>query len=69
MTRYDVKGTGSTQTFVDVMRERNDGFEVLITCSCDNHQKTVREFIERPLFDTCVRTGYLTRRRPDAGLQ
>ena len=59
MIQYKVKGEGSVDTYLEVTRERDDGFEVQITCVCDNYSKTVREFIDRPLFESCVRTGFL----------
>ena len=60
MKHYKVKGSGSVDTYLQIMREREDGFEVIITSVCENYSKTIRDFIDRPLFDACLRTGYLT---------
>lgn len=59
MIQYRVKSSGSVETYMEILREQKEGFEVLITCICENYRKTVRDYLDRELFDACIRTGFL----------
>ena len=60
MIQYKVKSSEGVQSFLEIQKERTDGYDVLITCVYEDYQKEMTEFINRHLFDICVRTGYLT---------
>lgn len=60
MIQYKVKSSEGVQSFLEITKERNDGYDVLITCVYEDYKKEMREFINSHLFDICVRTGYLT---------
>ncbi|MFI3258098.1 MAG: hypothetical protein R3Y36_07360 [Spirochaetales bacterium] len=45
--------------FLTVERETEDGFVVRIVRDLDGYEKVTTDFIERKLFESCLRTGYL----------
>lgn len=59
MVHYKVKGSGST--IMEIIEEQAEGFIVSIIQNFENCQKTTRDFITKELFDSCLRTGYLTK--------
>ncbi|MEW5817328.1 MAG: hypothetical protein AB1798_18270 [Spirochaetota bacterium] len=59
MIQYKVKGNEGIDTYVEVVKENQDGYDVVITCVCEDYKKEIKEYISRQLFDTCLRTGYL----------
>ena len=61
MIQYKVKGSKGIDTFVEITAEHEQGFDVLITSVCDGYKKEMHEYITRDLFETCLRTGYLTK--------
>jgi hypothetical protein len=60
MIQYRVKSSEGIQSFLEVTKEQSDGFNVRITCIYEDYKKEMNEFINRQLFETCLRTGYLT---------
>jgi hypothetical protein len=60
MIQYKVKSSEGVNSFLEITKERTDGFEVVITCIYEDYKKELKEFINKQLFDTCLRTGYLT---------
>ncbi len=59
MIQYKVKGSKGFDTFLEVKKEKKDGYDVVITCVYDDYKKEMKEFINKRLFETCLRTGYL----------
>ena len=59
MIQYRVKSPEGTQKFVEIEREHPDGYEVVVTNIYEDYKKEHKEFINRHLFETCLRTGYL----------
>jgi hypothetical protein len=59
MIQFKVKGNEGFDTFLEIVKEKKDGYEVLITCVYEDYKKEMKEFINKRLFDTCLRTGYL----------
>ena len=58
--RYIVNGSSSTKKFLEVVREHNSGYEVEITCIGENYSTSTTDFMSRNLFESCVRTGYIS---------
>lgn len=56
---YRVKGISGLDTHMRVLRENDEGFEILITTRTESRTRTSQEFISRSLLDSCLRTGYL----------
>lgn len=61
MIYYKVKGTGTVKTYLEILSEQDAGYDVRITSEYEDYSKTMDEFMSRELFDTCLRTGYLTK--------
>ena len=59
MIQYRVKSSEGVQSFLEVTREKSDGYDVRITCIYEDYKKEMNEFINKQLFETCLRTGYL----------
>ena len=61
MIQYVVKGTGRIKTYLEIVRETDSGYDVRITSEYEDCSKTMDEYMSKELFDSCLRTGYLTR--------
>jgi hypothetical protein len=61
MSQYKVKGNEGFDTFLEIVKEKSDGYDVRITCVYEDYKKETEEFINKRLFETCIRTGYLQR--------
>ena len=58
-TQYQVKGIAGVKTYLEVLHERRDGYDILITSVKDKSVKESHDYISRHLLEMCVRTGYL----------
>jgi hypothetical protein len=61
MAYYTLKTIGKTRDYISVIRETEDGFVVRIVRDKDGYDEVTTDFISRSLFDSCIRTGYLTK--------
>ncbi len=59
MIQYKVKEGSGVDTYLEIVKEYEDGFDVLIISVCDNYKKETTEYMSRKLLETCLRTGYL----------
>lgn len=55
---YRIKGAG--EQYLKVTKETKNGFSVVITRVESGWKEETREFMPRSLFETCLRTDYLT---------
>ena len=46
--------------YLTVEKELDDGFVIRIVRDKDGYEEIVTDFISKVLFDSCIRTGYLT---------
>ena len=60
MKAYKVKGTVGRTEILEVLREKPEGYQVKITRNYSDWKEEKREFMPRELFETCLRTSYLT---------
>ncbi len=60
MIQYKIKSSEGVNSFMEILKEQHDGYEVIITCIYEDYKKEMKEFLNKQLFDTCLRTGYLT---------
>ena len=58
--RYALKSHYSND-YLTVEKELEDGFVVRIVRDKDGYEETVTDFISKILFESCIRTGYLTK--------
>ena len=61
MGTYTLKSIGSANDYMTIERELDDGFVVRIVRDRDGYDEVTTDFISRTLFDSCVRTGYITK--------
>ena len=60
MKTYTLKSIGKNTDYMTIIREMDDGFVVRIVRDLDGYQDVKTDYISRELFDSCIRTGYLT---------
>ncbi len=61
MGTYTLKSIGSNSDYMTVVREMDDGYVVRIVRDKDGYDDVTTDYISKALFESCVRTGYLTK--------
>ncbi|MCQ2611237.1 MAG: hypothetical protein MJ169_05755 [Treponema sp.] len=61
MGTYTLKSIGKSTDYMTIMNEIDDGYVVKIVRDRDGYSEIKTDFISHSLFDSCVRTGYLTK--------
>ena len=61
MKSYTLKSIGKTTDFMTIVRETDDGYVVRIVRDKDGFSDVTTDFISKALFESCLRTGYLTK--------
>jgi hypothetical protein len=61
MDEYKVKGSEGVQTYLSILGEEGDGYNVKIKTVTEYNTKEVYQHLSRHLFEACLRTGYLTK--------
>lgn len=61
MGSYTLKSLGNSSDYMTILREMDDGYVVRIVRDKDGYTDVTTDFISKTLFDSCVRTGYLTK--------
>jgi len=61
MECYSLKGHASSNDYMMIMREMDEGYVVRIVRDKDGYEDITTDFISRDLFESCVRTGYVTK--------
>ena len=60
MKSYTLKSIGKNTDYLTIMREMEDGFVVRIVRDLDGYEDIKTDYISKELFESCIRTGYLT---------
>ena len=60
MKSYTLKSIGKNTDYMTILREMEDGFVVQIVRDMDGYEDIKTDYISRELFDSCIRTVYLT---------
>lgn len=60
MKSYTLKSLGKNTDYMTIVREMNDGFVVRIVRDLDGYEDVKTDYISKELFESCIRTGYLT---------
>jgi hypothetical protein len=68
MVQYRIKSSKEINNYLNILGERDDGFDVLIINEHDDYRKEVKDFLSKELFETCLRTGYLIKLDADRSL-
>jgi len=61
MGTYTLKSIGKSTDYMTVERELDDGYVVRIVRDRDGYDEVTTDFISKTLFDSCIRTGYITK--------
>lgn len=61
MGSYTLKSIGKASDYMTILRDTEDGFVVRIVRDKDGYDEITTDFISKTLFDSCIRTGYLTK--------
>ncbi|CAM4080826.1 hypothetical protein [Treponema peruense] len=61
MGSYTLKSIGKASDYMTILRDTEDGFVVRIVRDKDGYDEITTDFISKALFDSCIRTGYLTK--------
>ena len=60
MAYYTLKSIGNSSDYMTIVKETEDGYVVKIVDK-DGYDEVTTDFISKSLFDSCIRTGYLTK--------
>jgi hypothetical protein len=60
MKAYRIKGSKDRTEILEILREKPEGYQVKITRDRSGWLEEKNEFMPRELFETCLRTSYLT---------
>jgi hypothetical protein len=60
MKRYLIKSRPGRSEYLDIIHETEEGYTIRLTREIDGDVRVKEEYIDRHLFDVCVKTGYLS---------
>lgn len=61
MESYALKGHGDARDYMQIIRELEEGYVVRIVRDQDGYEDVTTDFMSKALFESCIRTGYLTK--------
>lgn len=61
MGTYTLKTIGKSTDYMTIIKEMEDGYVVKIVRDEDGYDDVTTDYISKTLFDSCIRTGYLTK--------
>lgn len=59
MKFYLIKSTQGQQSYCSIINETEEGYTIKICRDIDGYRKISEDFIEKSLFELCLRTGYI----------
>jgi len=64
MECYTLKSHKNANDYMTIVKKVTDGFVVRIVRDRDGYNEVVTDFISKSLFESCIRTGYITKAEP-----
>lgn len=61
MQTYLLKSHSQSNDYMTLLEEIDEGYIVRIVRDKDGYEEVITDFISKMLFDSCVRTGYITK--------
>ena len=61
MQTYLLKSQSQSNDYMTLLEEVDEGYIVRIIRDKDGYEEVITDFISKMLFDSCVRTGYITK--------
>lgn len=66
MKSYSLKSLGNKNDYMTILSEKENGFVIRIVRDQDGYEDVKTDFLSKELFESCIRTGYLTEIEPVA---
>lgn len=60
MKSYSLKSLGNKNDYMTILSEQENGFVIRIVRDQDGYEDIKTDFLSKELFESCIRTGYLT---------
>ena len=60
MKSYSLKILVNKNDYITILKETDDGYVIKIVRDLDGYEETKTDFLSKELFESCIRTGYLT---------
>ena len=57
---HNFKSLGNKNDYMTILKELNDGYVIRIVRDMDGYEEVKTDFLSKELFESCIRTGYLT---------
>ena len=57
---YSLKILVNKNDYITILKETDDGYVIKIVRDLDGYEDTKTDFLSKELFESCIRTGYLT---------
>ena len=61
MGTYTLRSINNSNDYMTIVRELDDGYVVRIVRDKDGYTDVTTDYMSKTLFDSCVRTGYITK--------
>ncbi|HZK20077.1 MAG TPA: hypothetical protein VFC68_05060 [Treponemataceae bacterium] len=61
MEYYALKSHKNSNDYMTVTKEIDEGYVVRIVRDRDGYNEIITDFISKILFESCIRTGYITK--------
>ncbi|MBP5695459.1 MAG: hypothetical protein J6X11_02300 [Treponema sp.] len=61
MGTYTLRSINNSNDYMTIVRELDDGYVVRIVRDKDGYSDITTDYISKTLFESCVRTGYLSK--------
>ncbi|HBB13418.1 MAG: hypothetical protein II103_01475 [Treponema sp.] len=61
MGTYTLRSINNSNDYMTIVRELDDGYVVRIVRDKDGYSDVTTDYISKTLFESCVRTGYLSK--------
>lgn len=60
MKAYSIKSAPNEVSYFSILDKTEDGYKIKISREIDGYEKIKESFLNEELFETCLRTGYIS---------
>ena len=64
MKSYSLKSLGNKKDYMTIIAEKEDGYVIRIVRDQDGYEDVKTDWLSKELFESCLRTGFLTEMDP-----
>lgn len=65
MKHYSLKSLGNKNDYMTILKETEEGYVIRIVRDLDGYEEVKTDFLGKELFESCIRTGYLSEIKED----